>query len=323
MYGERDSALMDQPTVTDQFYEDVVAGLTAQNKHLSPKWLYDHAGSALFEQITGLPEYYPTRTETGILREHAAYLASCVPEGGALVELGAGASIKTQLLLDQGVHFGAFVPLDISAQFLFETADTLRARYERLDVVPVVADFLQPVELPHRIVPVPKVGFFPGSTIGNLEPEAARDLLARAHSWGNVQRFILGADLVKAPDTLVAAYDDASGVTAAFIKNILRRMNMELGADFDLDAFAYRATWDSALARIDMQLVSQRAQVVRIGDVSVRFDADEPIHVSAARKYTQASLTALVHAAGWQIDKMLTDPRGQFAVTVLCPTRDM
>ncbi len=307
---------------SQEMLADAVAGLTAQPKRLSPKWLYDRRGSELFEEITGLPEYYPTRTETAILRDHAAALGRLVPPGGALVELGSGASVKTRLLLDAAPHLGAYVPVDISADFLHLAAADLRRRYPALDVVPVVGDFTGRVRLPAAVASLPKAGFFPGSTIGNLEPAAARDLLAHARAWPGMAGFVLGVDLVKDPVELVAAYDDAAGVTARFIGNILTRLNREAGAAFDPAAFAYEALWNAGAARIDMRLVSTRAQSVALPGARIDFAAGEPIHVSAARKYTPRSLAALAAAAGWRIDRTLTDPDTRFAVAVLAPSGD-
>ncbi|MBY5934716.1 L-histidine N(alpha)-methyltransferase [Tateyamaria omphalii] len=298
---------------------DALAGLTADEKTLGPKWLYDHRGSALFEKITRLPEYYPTRTEAGILHDNAAALAGLVPSAGALVELGSGASVKTRTLLDAGGHIGAYVPIDISRDFLLETAAALKNAYPALDVVPVVADFTAPVTLPDALAALPKAAFFPGSTIGNLTPARAQALLSGVRAWPGIEAFILGADMVKDISQLIAAYDDAQGVTAEFISNILVRLNRETGADFDLNAFDYKATWNADLARIDMHLVSNRSQQVTVGERTIPFYAGEPIHVSAARKYTTNSLTALANSTGWDLHDCHTDANGRFSVAVLRP----
>ncbi|WP_299817431.1 L-histidine N(alpha)-methyltransferase [uncultured Jannaschia sp.] len=302
-----------------ELLRDAIEGLSGAEKTLPPKWLYDRQGCDLFERITTLPEYYPTRTEAAILETHAAALGASIPPGGALVELGSGASVKTRTLLDAAPHLSAYVPVDIAAGFLEETAADLRRRYPRLDVVPVAADFTGPVPLSPRLRDVPKVGFFPGSTIGNLEPEIARDLLAGARAWPNVEGFILGVDLVKDTDELVAAYDDAQGVTAAFIGNLLTRLNRETGADFAHDAFAYEASWNAVATRIDMRLVSRRDQVVTLPGARIGFAAGEAIHVSAARKYTVENLGALARSAGWKLDRVLTDREDRFAVARLAP----
>ncbi|TFL19164.1 L-histidine N(alpha)-methyltransferase [Jannaschia formosa] len=297
---------------------DALEGLRGRPKTLSPKWLYDRRGSELFERITGLPEYYLTRTETALLRAHAAEFAALVPHGGALVEMGSGASVKTRILLDAGRHFGAYVPIDISADFLAATARDLRARYPGLAVHPVAGDFTGPVDLPEAVSALPKVGFFPGSTIGNLPRAEAVALLARARGWDGAEAFLLGADLIKEAETLVAAYDDAQGVTAEFIGNVLVRLNGE-GADFDLDAFAYEARWDAARARIDMALVSTRDQVAHLAGEAIGFAAGERIHVSASRKFDRARLEALASDAGWRVGEVVTDAQARFALAVLRP----
>jgi len=299
---------------------DAAIGLTDQPKRLSPKWLYDTVGSALFERITKLPEYYPTRTETALLRSSADDLARLVPAGGALVELGSGASVKTRILLDAGPHLGAYVPIDISANFLNETAGDLRRRYPTLAVHPIVADFTRPVQLPDATHGLPKVGFFPGSTIGNLELEAAKDLLVGVRAWNNVQAFVLGADLVKDKATLVDAYDDAQGVTARFVTNALVRLAAEPDVRIDPERFCYRASWNADLAQIDMELVARNAHTARIGDVEISFAAEEPIHVSASRKYTHTTLAALAKAGGWRIDTLYGAEDKLFTVAVLVPS---
>ncbi|KIC48247.1 hypothetical protein RA29_16590 [Tateyamaria sp. ANG-S1] len=305
----------------DALVADALAGLTARQKTLSPKWLYDHRGSALFEEITRLPEYYPTRTEAGILRDNADALAATVPTGGALLELGSGASVKTRTLLDAGGHIGTYAPIDISRDFLFETAEDLRHRYPTLDIVPVVADFTAPVALTAALTAVPKVAFFPGSTIGNLEPSRAQALLSAVRDWSDIRAFVLGADMIKETTTLVAAYDDAQGVTAEFIGNILIRLNREADADFDPSTFDYRATWNAALARIDMHLVSKRDQHVTLANEVISFADGEAIHVSAARKYDPQMLAALARSSGWDVNRQYVDDQAYFSVAVLTPMK--
>ncbi|MEM7641213.1 MAG: L-histidine N(alpha)-methyltransferase [Pseudomonadota bacterium] len=317
MDGTPLSTILD-PTAAE-LLADAIAGLTAPAKSLSPKWLYDRQGSELFERITTLPEYHLTRIEAAILRDNAATLADCVPGGGALVELGSGASVKTRTLLDAGRHFGAYVPIDISADFLHATANDLRARYPTLPIHPVVGDFTAPVTLPDAAADLPKIGFFPGSTIGNLPPAMARSLLANALAWPRIQGFILGADLVGDPDDMIAAYDDSQGVTAAFILNILARLNRDVGADFDLSAFAYQAQWMPNDAQIEMRLISHKAQTAMLGATEIRFAADEPIVISSSRKYTPDSLAALAQSAGWRVNTLLTDAAPRFAVAILRP----
>ncbi|WP_299146411.1 L-histidine N(alpha)-methyltransferase [uncultured Tateyamaria sp.] len=294
---------------------DALAGLAQPQKQLSPKWFYDTRGSELFEEITQLDEYYPTRTEAAILVAHADQLARLVPPGGVLVELGSGASVKTRTLLDAGGHFGAYVPIDIAEEFLMHTAQDLRRRYPDLNVAPVVADFTSAITLPSTFDGVPKTAFFPGSTIGNLAPQAAIDLLSRMHDLDGVDTFVLGVDLVKDRDELIRAYDDRAGVTAAFNLNILERLNREAGADFDLESFAHEARWIED--RIEMHLVSRRTQSVALGGIVIHFQAGESIHTESCRKYTQDSLRALADAAGWVVDDMFADSDWRFMVAVL------
>lgn len=224
------------------------------------------------------------------------------------------------MLLDAGHHLGAYVPIDISADFLEETARELRLRYPALAIHPVVADFTRPVTLPREVRSLPNVAFFPGSTIGNLMPEGARGLLAGVRDWEDVWAFVLGADLIKDEATLVAAYDDAQGVTACFIANALVRLAAEPDVRIDPDAFAYRASWDAELARIDMELVARNAHTARVGGAEIAFAAGEAIHVSASRKYTLATSAALAEAGGWRIDTLHGDEDELFAVAVLVPS---
>ena len=299
------------------FFNDVIEGLSQEKKSLSPKWLYDARGSALFEDITKLPEYYITRLEIDLLKTRAQEFAALVPSGGALVEIGSGASVKTRLLLDQASHLGAYVPIDISEAFLSETASFLRQQYPKLKVLPVAADFLSAVEFPDIIKQSAKVGFFPGSTIGNLARHEARLLLSRACEWPAISRFVLGVDLVKDPSDLVAAYDDSQGVTAAFIKNILVRMRDELDAKVDPNGFDYRAVWNAQDAQIEMSLVSARSQTIQIAGRHFEFSEDEELHVSTSRKFTKQTLEELAQSAGWTVETMMSDPQNQVALAVL------
>ncbi|WP_292287077.1 L-histidine N(alpha)-methyltransferase [Marivita sp.] len=297
-------------------YSDVIAGMSRSPKGLSPKWFYDDRGSAIFEEITQLSEYYPSRTERAILETGLARIEAHVPAGAALVELGSGASVKTRLLLNGLKGLSTYVPVDISEDFLHASAAELATDFPRLDVRPVVADFMQPVPLPD-LGGQPVVGFFPGSTIGNLSPDAARALLMRLGEWPDHDTLILGVDLVKAPETLVAAYDDASGVTARFNLNLLRRLNREAGAEFDLETFRHKAIWNATEARVEMHLQSLEDQSVQIGDHVVEFAAGETIHTENSHKYSVESLSELARTAGWHLAEVLTDPQALFAVAIL------
>jgi dimethylhistidine N-methyltransferase len=305
-----------QRITNKNLYADALDGLRQTPKGLSSKWFYDARGSEIFEEITHVPEYYPSRTERAILETHLPRIAAHVPDGTALVELGSGASVKTRMLLDGLPQLASYVPIDISEAFLRATAADLAAAYPALDIVPVVADFMQTVTLPelddHDVV-----GFFPGSTIGNLDPEAAVALMARLGAWPGHRTLILGVDLIKAPEVLTAAYDDARGVTARFNLNLLTRLNREAGAEFELDTFRHKSVWNADKARVEMHLESLRDQDVRLGDHVISFTAGETIHTENSHKYSVEGLSQMVAQAGWQVAEVLTDPDTQFAVTIL------
>jgi dimethylhistidine N-methyltransferase len=297
---------------------DALAGLTAPRKTLPCKWLYDAEGCRLFEAITRLPEYYPTRTEVMILTEQAPAIAAAVGPGAAVVEFGPGDGAKAALLLGGLDAPAAYVPVDIAPEWLEGAAARVTAAHPGLPVLPVVADFTVSFALPRRIGAMPRLGFFPGSTIGNFDPEGAAAFLRRAHATlGAGSRLLLGADLVKGLPVLEAAYDDAAGVTAAFNLNLLHRLNREAGADFDTAAFRHRAVWNPELERVEMHLVSQRAQAVRLAGRTIRFAEGETIHTESSHKYRPARLAELAAAAGWRAGPMWTDPAGLFSVSLL------
>ncbi|MFC6792639.1 L-histidine N(alpha)-methyltransferase [Methylobacterium komagatae] len=300
------------------FLADVRAGLSKPNKTLSPKYFYDAAGSELFEQITALPEYYPTRTEIGILDERGPEIANVLPKQAALVEFGSGSTAKLRRLLRHLPDLAAYVPVDVSGEFLADQAKTLRQDFPDLAVEAVIADFTKPFSLPETTGMAPRAGFFPGSTVGNFEPAEAEALL---DSFGEIlgpdALLILGVDLVKDKDRLEAAYDDAAGVTAAFNMNLLKRINHELGGDFDLDAFEHRAVFNTQASRIEMHLVSRKDQTVRIGGDSFAFRQGETIHTENSYKYTLETFCALAARAGWQTVTVWTDADALFSVHVL------
>jgi dimethylhistidine N-methyltransferase len=302
---------------TSAFALDALEGLTHTPKTLSPKYFYDAAGSDLFEQITLLPEYYPTRTELGILRDRGAEIAKLIPKGAALVEFGAGATTKVRLLL-QNCAFAAYVPVDISGEFLGLQANALRKDFPDLAVHPVIGDFTKSFELPADVRNMPKVGFFPGSTIGNFEPEEASRFLCRAAEiLGKDALLILGVDLEKDEGLLHAAYNDAADVTAKFNLNLLVRMNRELGANFDASSFAHRAVYNRRQHRIEMHLFSRKAQKVRLCGRTISFAANESIHTENSYKYSIPRLAALAKASGWRLDTSWTDANGMFSVHAL------
>ncbi|MGB5901575.1 MAG: L-histidine N(alpha)-methyltransferase [Xanthobacteraceae bacterium] len=302
---------------TSTFAADVLDGLSRQPKQLSPKYFYDAAGSELFEQITVLPEYYPTRTELGILSARSSEIAAIVPEGAALVEFGAGATTKVRLLL-QHCRIGAYVPVDISGDFLKAQASALQRDFPTLRVAPVVADFTAPFELRKAVAGMPKVGFFPGSTLGNFEPHEASAFLRSARNiLGPGALMLIGVDLEKSDRVLHAAYNDAAGVTARFNLNLLTRIDRELGGDFDLAAFTHRAIYNRERHRIEMHLVSRKAQTVRILGRSVSFRAGESIHTENSYKYSLERFTTLVKSTGWTPQISWTDDENLFSVHAL------
>lgn len=302
---------------TSAFASDVLAGLTQQPKQLSPKYFYDAAGSDLFEQITRLPEYYPTRTELGILRDRGAEIAAIIQEDAALIEFGAGATTKVRLLLEN-CGFAAYVPVDISGDFLTAQAESLRHDFPDLAVHPVIADFTTAFSLPRAIDGKPKVGFFPGSTIGNFEPhEACRFLRSAREILGTGALMIVGVDLEKDERILHAAYNDAAGVTARFNLNLLLRINRELGGNFDLSAFAHRAIYNREQHRIEMHLVARKPQTVRLLGTTIAFRAGESIHTENSYKYSIARFGALARGSGWSVQTVWTDASEMFSVQAL------
>src|ERR1700739_964861 len=296
---------------------DVIEDLSQHPKRLSPKYFYDATGSELFEQITVLPEYYPTRTELTILRDRSRAISAFNPGGAALVEFGAGATTKVRLLLNESA-FSAYVPVDISGDFLKSQADALRADFPDLDVYPVTADFTAPFELPAPVSAMPKVGFFPGSTLGNFEPHEACAFLRSAREiLGQGAQMVIGVDLEKDERVLYDAYNDAAGVTARFNLNVLVRINRELGGNFDLSAFTHRAIYNRERHRIEMHLISKKSQTVRMLGTSLSFRPGESIHTESSYKYSIDRFTALARGSGWQVRESWTDAKGMFSVHAL------
>ena len=307
-----------EAAASDSFADHVIAGLGDSPKWLSAKYFYDAAGSDLFEQITRLPEYYPTRTELKILRENTRAMAANIPLAAALVEFGAGSSRKSRILIEAAPQIAAYVPVDISAEFLAQEAASVRRDISGIAVLPVVADFTRDFELPSQVRSRPRVGFFPGSTIGNFEPEDAAEFLRQAgRILGPGATMIVGVDRIKDEAVLNAAYDDAAGVTAQFNLNILARMNRELGGDFDLAAFRHRAFYNVAGHRIEMHLESLKDQAVTVAGRTFEFHAGETIHTENSYKYTVESFRALAESAGWRPVACWTDKNDWFAVHAL------
>jgi dimethylhistidine N-methyltransferase len=305
-----------KPLADNVFASDVLSGLSAPRKWLAPKYFYDERGSQLFEAITELKEYYPTRCELAILRKHKADIARVFGPKTALIEFGTGSTRKVRILLDAATTVEAYVPVDISAEMLRLEARQLQHDWPRLRVLPVAADFTQPFRLPSAIVGLSRAGFFPGSTIGNFEPQDAAGFLRHAgRMLGARATLVVGIDLVKDANILNAAYDDAAGVTAQFNLNLLTRINRELSADFDADAFSHRAFYNSERRRIEMHLVSGRRQTVNIAGHVIEFAAGETIHTESSYKYTIESFGLLAQSAGWTTITAWTD--GFFSVHAL------
>ena len=311
---------------------DVLRGLQGEPKRLSPTYFYDERGSQLFDEICDLPEYYITRTETRILERHAQEIADRIGENALLVELGSGASTKTRLLLDRLPNLAAYVPVDISRTHLMAAAQRIASAYPGLEVLPACADFTQAFPLPRsRRTPSRVVVFFPGSTIGNFDPPAAIELMkvmrriatgaatARLGSspGASTGGLVIGFDLVKDPAILERAYDDSAGVTAEFNLNVLRRLNRDLGADFDLQAFRHEAIWVPAAHRIEMRLVSRVAQTVTIAGEAVSFAAEERMVTEHCHKYTPGLFAAQAGAARWTARQTWADERNYFHIQYL------
>jgi dimethylhistidine N-methyltransferase len=297
------------------FAADVIAGLTAMPKRLPPKYFYDSVGSALFERITELPEYYPTRCEIGILQAHADDIAGLIPPGAALIEFGSGSSTKARIVLAAAKSLAAYVPVDISADFLRHQTESLRQEFPAVAMLPVAADFSRPFDLPKSVENMPRVGFFPGSTIGNFEPhEAAAFLRHAGRILGREAKFIVGVDLEKDPQVLKKAYNDTQGVTAQFNLNLLARINRELGAKFNLAAFEHHAFFNRERSRIEMHLASLKRQRVRVAGECIDFRAGETIHTENSYKYSIESFRALARGAGWTPVAAWTDAECQFSV---------
>ena len=285
--------------VDPAFRADVLRGLAEAVPAIPARWLYDRRGSELFDEITKLPAYYPTRTETALLEQAMVDLPGHVPRGGAVVEFGAGAATKTPLLLE-AIRPKAYVPIDISGEYLEESAAVVDADHERVAVHPVVGDFTKPVELPPEIDGLERLGFFPGSTIGNFVPRSAADLLRHFRDiLGTGSKLLIGMDRIKPVDRLVAAYNDPEGVTARFNLNLLDRINRELDADIPVDAFGHEARWADMLGRIEMHLVAKRDVEFTVAGRRFAFAEGQSIHTENSHKYGQRGARLLLLAGGW------------------------
>jgi len=312
--------VIDSPDRLKSFRDDVFEGLSREQKELPCKYFYDDRGSELFNTICGLDEYYPTRTETALLQAHGREMADLIGPGVCLIEFGCGSLLKTRLLLDALRSPAAFVPIDISAAHLLQSAAALAADYPNLEVLPVVADFTRPVKLPDkaRKASENRIGFFPGSTIGNFDHAGAADFLATvADMVGGGGALLIGVDLKKDEDILVRAYDDAQGVTAAFNRNVLERINRELGGCFDIETFRHRALYNGAEGRIEMHLVSEKDQTVTVHDRDFTFTEGETIHTENSCKYHVEEFSSLAAGAGFRSARTWVDGDGLFSLHYL------
>jgi len=305
---------LDEDGVDHAFRTDVLNGLSQPQKAVPARWLYDDAGSALFEDITRIPEYYPTRAETEILQSHGSEFASGIGEGRAVVEFGSGSSVKTPLLL-KAINPAAYVPLDISGDFLRAAAADLSAKFPGLPVYPVEADFMRTVQLPNAVADMPKLGFFPGSTIGNMVARTAVDLLrTMRETMGEGSKLLIGMDLIKDEDMLIAAYDDAAGVTAQFNLNLMRRVNRELDGDIDVEALEHVALWNDDQARIEMHLRARKPLDFSVSGKSFSMDEGETIHTENSHKFTRRTSNVLLLAGGWTPVERWLDSEGRFSL---------
>jgi len=303
-------------TLDDQtraFRDDVLSGLSAPIPAISARWLYDLRGSELFEEITRLPSYYPTRTEMGIFHSIMPEIAAHVPKGAVVVEFGAGSQTKTPILL-KAIAPAAYVPVDISGDYLEQSAAELQQRFPTIEVIPVVADFARHFSLPGGLEHLPRLGFFPGSTIGNFVPWSATDLLRQFRSLlGPGSQLLIGMDRVKPVERLIAAYDDPEGVTAQFTLNLLTRVNRELDGDIPVETFRHDARWNDILSRIEIHLVAMRDVSVSIAGRRFDFARGSSIHVENSHKYGQRGGRVLLLAGGWTPLAEWSDPAGDFA----------
>lgn len=311
-----------------EFLADALAGLQAQPKALSPKYFYDARGSHYFDLICKLDEYYPYRTEMALLPKVAKQLAEFLPEDVCCVEFGAGSLHKIRPLLEHCKAIKGFIPIDISREHLNAAGDKLAEEFPQISIVPRAGDFTQPIALvgdsaalkDSRVLSLPRLGFFPGSTIGNFTPEDAKAFLKNARTTlGADSYFLLGVDTQQDRQALHHAYNDQPGVTAEFNKNVLVRINRELKADFDVDRFTHEARFNQAENRIEMHLVSDQEQQVQVADQVIHFEKGETIHTENSYKYTPERIDALVASAGWQVKHRWAPTDGSFSEVLLVP----
>jgi L-histidine Nalpha-methyltransferase len=295
---------------------EIIEGLRQDEKTISPKYFYDERGSQLFEEITALPEYYPTETELGILGDNVGEIAELVGPQASLIEFGSGSSLKTRILLENLHDLAAYVPVDISEELLLESAARLRSDFPHIETLPIAADFTRPFALPRpALMPIRNIVYFPGSTIGNFTNEDALELLRVMHGEaGKGGALLIGVDLQKDPAIIERAYNDSAGVTAEFNLNVLRHLNREFGADFKLDAFSHSAEYNREEGRVELRLVSSEQQDVSVGDEAFKIEEDEAILTEYSHKYTLDSFAEMAGHAGFEVERVWTDEQRLFSV---------
>lgn len=299
--------------------EEIVDGLSGEQKQISPKYFYDERGSKLFDDITELPEYYLTNTELGIMRDNIDEIVELVGKQASLIEFGSGSSLKTRVLLEHLSELAAYVPVDISDEHLRASAEKIQNRFPHVDVLPVVADFTKEFDLPTPMVmPLRNVVYFPGSTIGNFEYDMAMELLrVMHHEAGKNGALLIGVDLQKDPAIIENAYNDSAGVTAEFNLNVLQHLNRDYGANFDVDGFSHSANYDAEKGRVVIELVSQADQKVELGDAEFDIADGEAILTEYSHKYTLDGFAKMARAAGFSVEKVWTDANRLFSVQFL------
>jgi len=296
--------------------QEIIEGLRQDEKMISPKYFYDQRGSQLFDDITKLPEYYPTETELSIMRDNISEIAELVGPQASLIEYGSGSSLKTRVLLEHLIDQAVYVPVDISEEHLLESAQQIRGEFPQLEVLPVVADFTQRFELPNpAVMPLRNIVYFPGSTIGNFTHDAACELLkVMYHEAGENGAMLIGVDLQKDPARIERAYNDSAGVTAEFNLNVLRHLNREYSTDFDLESWQHDAHYNETKGRIEIRLINNDEQTVNIGDESIVVAAGEGILTEYSHKYTLDGFAAMAENAGFKVGRVWTDKDGLFSV---------
>jgi len=295
---------------------EILAGLRLPEKTISPKYFYDERGSQLFDEITHLPEYYPTETELGILLDNMPEICDLIGKKASLIEFGSGSSRKTRALLDSLQQQAVYVPVDISEHHLLVSAEKIRSEHPGLEVLPVVADFTQPFDLPDpTIMPLRNIVYFPGSTIGNFTNDVAQELLGFMYQEAGADgALLIGVDLRKDPAIIERAYNDSAGVTAEFNLNMLTHLNREFGFDFDVSAFTHSAHYDADAGRMEIRLISGKSQTITNGDERIEIDDGESILTEYSHKYTLEGFAKMAERAGFEVRKVWTDPGELFSV---------